>query len=411
MSSTSSSSPFPLSRHYSLSFPLKYGVNPHQSPAAALSLPDSPFPLRVLNGSPGYINLLDAVNGFQLVRELSIATSLPAAASFKHCSPAGAAIARPLDPMLAEVYEIPAEEIPRLTPASLAYIRARQADPKSSFGDFAALSVTVDLATAKFLSQQVSDGIIASGFEAEALELLKQKKGGAFIVLECSSDFSPPPFEYRELFGLGLVQKRNDAQLTRELIRASVTGEINQLDEESVEDLLIAAITSKYTQSNSVVYAVGGQVIGASAGQQSRVDSVKLAGVKAEEWFLRQHPRVRSIPFKAGIKKTERTNTRISVIQGDWSEAEREFLQSMVEGEAIQPLSTEERKQFLHGLKRVAMSSDAFFPFRDSIDQAAKRGVQFIVHPGGSVNDQQVNQAAKLHGITMCESKIRLFHH
>jgi phosphoribosylaminoimidazolecarboxamide formyltransferase/IMP cyclohydrolase len=398
---------YPLSRSYSLSFPLKYGLNPHQSPSAALSLPDCEFPIKVLNGAPGYINLLDALNGFQLARELHQSTGLPAAASFKHCSPAGAAIARPLDSLLSSIYEVDQSS---LSPSAIAYIRARQADPKSSFGDFASLSAPVDLITAKFLSQQVSDGIIAPSFDSDALELLKQKKGGNYVILQCPIDFKPPPFEYRELFGVCLVQKRNDGNLSSELIKQRIVGENKEIPENKIQDILVAAITSKYTQSNSVVYAVDGQVIGVSAGQQSRVDSVKLAGVKAEEWYLRQHERIRNISFKSSVKRAERTNIRIGVIQGDWSETEREFLHSLME-EPVEPLTTQERKEFLKGLKGVSMSSDGFFPFRDSIDQAAKRGVQFIIQPGGSVSDETVRQAAKQYGMIMCESNIRLFHH
>jgi phosphoribosylaminoimidazolecarboxamide formyltransferase/IMP cyclohydrolase len=393
-------------RRYRHEFDLKYGVNPHQAPAAVYALEGAELPFRVLNGKPGYINLMDALNAWQLVRELREALGLPAAASFKHVSPAGAAVAVPLSPDLASTYEVEGRE---LTPSALAYLRARQADPKSSFGDFAALSDPVDEATAQILKTEVSDGLIAPGFEGKALDILKSKKGGQYIVLEADSGFALPEMEYRELHGVVLAQKRNDARIHPDRLGRPVTQ--NQaLTPEAARDLALAAITLKYTQSNSVGYALDGQMIGVGAGQQSRVDCTRLAGSKAETWFLRQHPKVRQLPFREGVKRADRTNARVRYIEGDFTETERRDWESHFSA-GVRPFSDEEKRAWIARLTGVALASDAFFPFRDSIDQAAKRGVRFVWQPGGSVSDPEVIRACDEYGMVMVHSGLRLFHH
>jgi phosphoribosylaminoimidazolecarboxamide formyltransferase/IMP cyclohydrolase len=380
-------------------------VNPHQAPAAVYTTEGGRLPFRVLNGAPGYINLLDALNAWQLVRELRAALSLPAAASFKHVSPAGAAVAVPLAPELARAYEADAE----LSPQALAYLRARQADPKSSFGDFAAMSDPVDVSTASLLKTEVSDGLIAPGFEPGALDILKAKKGGAYILLEADPDYRPPELELKEVFGVALAQKRNDAEIHPERLGKPVTR--NQLlTPGAARDLTLAAITLKYTQSNSVGYALDGQMIGVGAGQQSRVDCTRLAGAKAEVWFLRQHPEVTGLRFRAGVKRAERTNGRVAMIEGGFTPQEKAAWDALFD----QPpalLSEHAKASWLKVLRGVSLASDAFFPFRDSIDQAAKRGVQFVWQPGGSVSDKDVIGACDEYGMVMVCSGVRLFHH
>ncbi|MBI3991716.1 MAG: phosphoribosylaminoimidazolecarboxamide formyltransferase [Candidatus Lambdaproteobacteria bacterium] len=396
----------PVTRTYRPETPLKYGCNPHQVPAAIYSLQGSRLPFKVLNGKPGYINLLDALNAWQLVLELRAALGLPAAASFKHVSPAGAAVAVPLEPPLAQVYET--GERP-LTPQGLAYLRARQADPMSSFGDFAAMSNVVDETTAELLRTEVSDGLIAPGYEPKALEILTRKKGGGYIVLQGDPTYAPPEMEYKEVFGVVFAQRRNDTRLNHAHLAHVVTRR-KTLPAEAARDLLLGAITLKYTQSNSVGYALGGQMIGVGAGQQSRVDCTKLAGRKADVWYLRQHPKVLGLPFKAGTKRVERTNARVRYIEGDITAQEfREWI-TLFETEPA-ALTAQDKADWLAGMQGVSLASDAFFPFRDSIDHAAKRGVRYIIQPGGSVADQQIIEACDEYGMVMACSGVRLFHH
>lgn len=395
-----------VTRSYTPRLTLKYGCNPHQVPAGVYALPGRELPFRVLNGAPGYINLLDALNAWQLVRELREALGLPAAASFKHVSPAGAAVAVALSGALAEVYGVDAGT---LSPQALAYVRARGADPKSSFGDFAAFSDPVDETCAELLRTEVSDGLIAPAFEGRALEMLKAKKGGGFVVLQGDPGYEPPAEEFKEVFGVGLAQRRNDARLTRAHLANRVTAR-KELPDSAVRDLLLAAITVKYTQSNSVGFALDGQMIGVGAGQQSRVDCTRLAGRKAEVWFLRQHPRLRDLPFRKDIKRVDRTNARVRMIEGDFTAPEHAAWAALFE-RVPEPLGPEEQARWRAGLKGVSLASDAFFPFRDSIDQAAQRGVAYIVQPGGSVADEGVIQACNEYGMVMAFSGLRLFHH
>jgi len=383
---------------------LKYGCNPHQSFASTAPLDPAHAPIRVLNGAPSYINFLDALNAWQLVREARIATGLAAAASFKHVSPAGAAVAVPLTPELAKAYEVEGKP---LTPAALAYVRARGADPKCSFGDFAALSDRVDLATAEFLKGVVSDGVIAPGFEPAALEILKQKKNGAFIAIEADAAFTPPKRERREIFGMEMVQDRNEHQVTERDLAELVCGELTA---DAKRDLLLGLVAIKYTQSNSVGYALGGQMIGIGAGQQSRVDCTKLAGAKADLWWLGTHPKVLGLRFKKGVKKQDRINWRVRYIEGDLTRFEAEALRDALDA-PLDPLRDDERREWLRGMRGVSLVSDGFIPFRDNIDHASKHGVAFIAEPGGSTRDEDVTRACREYGIALVHTKLRLFHH
>ncbi len=395
-----------IEKAYTERLALKYGCNPHQAQAGVLMEGGRELPFKVLNGTPGYINLLDALNGWQLVAELRQALRLPAAASFKHVSPAGAAVAVELPPLLREVYGVGEKA---LSPPALAYLRARGADPMSSFGDFAALSDPVDEATALVFKSEVSDGVIAPGYEAKALEILKGKKGGNFVVLEADPEFRPPSVEYKEVFGVVFSQQRNDLLLGEQHLENRVTRE-KELGPEAVRDLILASIAVKYTQSNSVGYALNGQMIGVGAGQQSRVDCTKLAGRKADTWHLRQHARVRGLPFKPGVRRVDRVNAQVRYIEGDFTPNEKREWQALFDS-APEPLGAEEKREWLGGLKGVSLASDAFFPFRDSIDQAAQRGVKYIVQPGGSIADASVIEACDEYGMVMAFSGVRLFHH
>jgi len=387
--------------------PLKYGCNPHQNPAGlCLINGSSELPFSVLSGTPGYINLLDAINAWQLVHELELATGLPAAASFKHVSPAGAAIGVPLSDAEKEVYEVVGKD---LTPTATAYVRARNADPMCSFGDFVAVSSEVDVETANILKIEVSDGIIAPGFSPQAEEILKAKKGGKFIVLKANKDFEPPTMEYRTIFGMGFMQKRNDALFDKSRL-AKVVTKIASLPDAAVNDMVLASIAIKFTQSNSVGYAKDGMMIGVGAGQQSRVDCVKLAGRKVSTWQLRFHPKVRSLPFKQGVKRQERVNARVRFIEGDFTKSEREQWEALFE-KVPEPLLEDEKANYLKTLENVTISSDAFFPFRDSIDHASKLGVKYIAQPGGSVADAEVIGACDEYNMAMCFTDLRLFHH
>lgn len=383
---------------------LKYGCNPQQSFASVVPLDEATAPITLLNGNPSYINVLDALNAWQLVHEARAATGLAAAASFKHVSPAGAAVAHPLSEALARAYEV---EGKALTPAALAYVRARGADPKCSFGDFAALSDPVDVATAKFLKGVVSDGIVAPEFEPEALEILKTKKGGGFIVLRADASFVAPAREQRELFGMKLVQDRNTHTVSASDLDGVVCGE---LTEAARRDLLLGLVALKYTQSNSVGYALDGQLIGIGAGQQSRVDCTKLAGSKADLWHLGTHPKVLGLSFKKGVKRQERINWRVRYIEGDLTSFEEEALREALD-HPLEPLTQDERREWIGALDGVCLTSDGFIPFRDNIDHAQKHGVRFIAQPGGSTRDDEVEAACREYGITLVHTKLRLFHH
>jgi phosphoribosylaminoimidazolecarboxamide formyltransferase/IMP cyclohydrolase len=383
---------------------LKYGCNPHQSYAALEPLHGGKLPVELLNGTPSLINLLDALNAWQLVSEARAALGLPAAASFKHVSPAGAAVAVPLPDDLARAYEVRGES---LTPAATAYVRARGADPKCSFGDFVALSDTVDERTADFLKGVVSDGIIAPGYLASALRTLCEKKGGGFIVLQADAGYRPPEREAREVFGVRLVQDRNNRQVTEADLANVVCGE---LDAAARRDLVLGLITLKYTQSNSVGYALDGQMIGIGAGQQSRVDCTKLAGAKADVWHLGRHPKVLGLRFKKGVKRQDRINWRVRFIEGDLVPSEERELREALD-QPLELLTPDERRAWQARLDRVSLVSDGFIPFRDNIDQAARHGVRFIAQPGGSTRDADIEAACREHGIAMVHTGLRLFHH
>ena len=383
---------------------LKYGTNPQQPFAEAVSLDAANAPVELRNGTPSMINLLDALNAWQLVREARAALGLPAAASFKHVSPAGAAVAVPLDDELARAYEVQGRE---LTPAALAYVRARGADPKCSFGDFAALSDPVDEATAEFLKSVVSDGIIAPGYDSDALKILSAKKGGAFIVLEADPGFIAPERETRELFGMSLVQDRNAAAVSADVLLEVVCGE---LDDAARRDLLLGLVVLKYTQSNSMGYAFGGQMIGIGAGQQSRVDCTKLAGGKADTWHLGRHPKVLALRFKRGVKRQERINWRVRYIEGDLTDGEREALRIALDA-PFEPLTPGEKAEWLSRVDGVSLVSDGFIPFRDNVDHAARHGVRYLAQPGGSSRDAEIEAACREYGIAMVHTGLRLFHH
>merc|ERR1712226_1755063 len=375
--------------------PLKYGCNPHQLPAGLCSVGGSKLPFEVLSGTPGYINLLDAVNAWQLVHELAQATGLPAAASFKHVSD---------DERISD--EVKDKE---LTPTATAYVRARNADPLCSFGDFVAISHKVDVATANILKIEVSDGIIAPDFEPEAEEILKAKKGGKFIVLKADDSFTPPTMEYRMCGGLGFMQKRNDVLIDATKLQNVVTKS-KDLTEQAKLDLILASIAIKYTQSNSVGYAKNGMMIGVGAGQQSRVDCVKLAGRKVATWRLRFHPSVMGLKFKDGVKRQDRVNARVRYIEGDMEGPERTQWETNFDTPPAD-LTAQSKSAFVRELDDVAISSDAFFPFRDSIDHATKLGVKFVAQPGGSVADDEVIAACDQYGMAMAFTETRLFHH
>uniref|UniRef100_A0A4W3JDE5 Bifunctional purine biosynthesis protein ATIC n=1 Tax=Callorhinchus milii TaxID=7868 RepID=A0A4W3JDE5_CALMI len=387
--------------------PLRYGMNPHQAPAQIYTMRPK-LPIKVLNGSPGFINLCDALNAWQLVKELKGALGLPAAASFKHVSPAGAAVGVPLtedEAMVCMVHD----KFSDLTPLAIAYARARGADRMSSFGDFIAISDSCDVQTAKIISREVSDGIIAPGYDEEALEILSKKKSGSYCVLQMDPEYEPDKLEMRTIFGLHLMQKRNDAMIDRSFFENVVTKS-KDLPESAIRDLIVASIAVKYTQSNSVCYAKDGQVVGIGAGQQSRIHCTRLAGDKANHWWLRHHPKVLSMKFKPGTKRAEISNAIDQYVGGPMEEEDFAKWQQMFV-EVPELLSDTERKNWISQLKAVALSSDAFFPFRDNVDRAKKSGVEFIAAPPGSVADQIVAEACEELGITLVHTKKRLFHH
>ena len=386
---------------------LKYGCNPNQKPSR-IYMEEGELPIKVLCGKPGYINFLDAFNGWQLVRELKRATGLPAATSFKHVSPAGAAVGLPMDDTLAKIYWV--DDMGELSPLACAYARARGADRMSSFGDFISLSDVCDVATAKLIKREVSDGVIAPGYEPEALELLKQKKKGNYAIIEIDPNYEPDPIEHKEVFGITFEQGRNELVINDELLSNIVT-ENKELPEQAKIDLAIALITLKYTQSNSVCYAKGGQAIGIGAGQQSRIHCTRLTGQKADNWWLRQSPQVLGLQFVDSIGRADRDNS-IDLYIGD------EYEDVLAEGTwqnifKVKPpvFTREEKRAWLDQLTDVALGSDAFFPFGDNIERAHKSGVKYIAQPGGSVRDDNVIATCNKYNMTMAFTGIRLFHH
>lgn len=389
--------------------PLRYGANPHQKPAQAFVTQQNELPFKVLSGSPGYINLLDALNSWPLVKELSASLNLPAAASFKHVSPAGAAVGVPLTDVEKQVYFV--SDIENLSPLAAAYARARGADRMSSFGDWIALSNIVDIPTAKIISREVSDGIIAPGFEPEALEILKKKKGGKYCVLQIDPNYIPESMETRQVYGVSLQQKRNDAIINKSSFR-EIVSENKSLTEQAVVDLTVATIALKYTQSNSVCYAKSGMVIGLGAGQQSRIHCTRLAGDKADNWWFRQHPRVLGIKWAKGVKRPEKSNAIDLLVTGQipTEEPEKSEYESKFE-EIPAPFTEQERKEWSSKLTNVSLSSDAFFPFPDNVYRAVRSGVKYIAAPSGSVMDKAVFGAADSFDLVYVENPIRLFHH
>ena len=385
---------------------LRYGMNPHQK-TARVYLTEGELPLEVLSGAPGFINLLDALNAWALVKDLKKAVGLPAAASFKHVSPAGAAVAAPLSE--AEKKACFVDDMKDLSPLAVAYARARGADRMSSFGDFAAFSDTVDRATAEILSREVSDGCIAPGYEKEALEVLREKRGGKYLVLRIDANFEPPETEARQLYGIWLEQSRNAAVPGPDLLKSIVTKR-KELPAEAARDLLVATVALKYTQSNSVAFAKNGQCIGIGAGQQSRVHCTRLAGSKADLWWLRQHPRVLGAKFKEDLSRAEKNNAIDQYLLEHPTPFEKRAWKTAF-ARPPKALTARERREWLSKLKGVSLSSDAFFPFRDSIDRAVQSGVRYILQPGGSERDDLVIAACDEHGMVMAMSGLRLFHH
>lgn len=388
--------------------PLRYGANPHQKPAQAY-VTQGNLPFKVLGGSPGYINLLDALNSWPLVKELSASLNLPAAASFKHVSPAGAAVGLPLSPVEKKIYFV--EDIENLSPLANAYARARGADRMSSFGDWIALSNIVDLPTAQIISKEVSDGVIAPGYSDEALEILRKKKGGKYCILQIDPNYTPDMLETRTVYGISLQQKRNDAIIKSNTFK-EIVSKNKKLTDQGVLDLTVATIALKYTQSNSVCYAKNGMVIGLGAGQQSRIHCTRLAGDKADNWWLRQHPKVLSFKWAKGVKRPDKSNAIDLYVtnQIPKSEPEKSDYESKF-AELPEPLTEAEREEWLKKLDNVALSSDAFFPFPDNVHRAARSGVKYVAAPSGSVMDKAVFAAADSYDIVYVENPIRLFHH
>ena len=387
---------------------LKYGCNPNQKPSRIYMKNGSDLPIKVLSGRPGYINFLDAFNGWQLVSELKKATGLPAATSFKHVSPAGAAVGLPLSETLAKIYWV--DDLGELSPLACAYARARGADRMSSFGDFISLSDVCDADTARLIKREVSDGVIAPGYEPEALEILKQKKNGNYNVIQIDPDYVPEPIEHKDVFGITFEQGRNELQITEDFFSNVVTDNKVLTDAAKI-DLAIAMVTLKYTQSNSVCYVKDGQAIGIGAGQQSRIHCTRLAGQKADNWWLRQSPQVMNLKFKENIKRADRDNA-IDVYMGD------EYMDVLEDGvwentfeEKPEVFTREEKRAWLDKLTDVALGSDAFFPFGDNIERAHKSGVKYIAQPGGSVRDDHVIATCNKYDMAMAFTGLRLFHH
>ncbi len=387
---------------------LKYGCNPNQKPSRIYMENGADLPIKVLNGKPGYINFLDAFNGWQLVRELKAATGLPAATSFKHVSPAGAAVGLPLTEIESKIYWV--DDLGELSPLASAYARARGADRMSSFGDFISLSDVCDVSTAKIIKREVSDGVIAPGYEPEALEILKAKKGGKYNVIEIDPNYVPEPVEHKQVFGVTFEQGRNELKIDRDFL-GNVVTENKEIPDSAKIDLIISLITLKYTQSNSVCYAKGGQAIGIGAGQQSRIHCTRLAGQKADNWFLRQAPQVLNLQFVDGIKRADRDNA-IDLYIGD------EYMDVLADGAwenifKVKPpvFTAEEKRAWLDKNTDVALGSDAFFPFGDNIERAHKSGVKYVAEPGGSIRDDNVIDTCNKYHMAMCFTGIRLFHH
>ena len=387
---------------------LKYGCNPNQKPSRIFMNNGADLPVEVLNGKPGYINFLDAFNSWQLVRELKIATGLPAAASFKHVSPAGAAVATELSDTLKKIYFVDDLE---LSPIASAYAKARGADRMSSYGDWVALSDTCDAQTAKLLQREVSDGIIAPDYTPEALEILKTKRKGTYNVVKIDPDYVPEPIEHKDVFGITFEQGRNELKIDEEMITANIPTKNKELTEEAKRDLIIALITLKYTQSNSVCYAKDGQAIGVGAGQQSRVHCTRLAGNKADIWWLRQHPKVLGLQFVDNIRRPDRDNTIDVYISDECEDVLRDGTWQNLFKVKPEPLTAEEKKEWIAKNSGVALGSDAFFPFGDNIERARKSGVEFVAQPGGSIRDDNVIETCDKYNMTMCFTGIRLFHH
>ena len=387
---------------------LKYGCNPNQKPSRIFVSDGSDLPIEVLNGRPGYINFMDALNGWQLVRDLKAATGLPAATSFKHVSPAGAAVGLPLTDVLKKIYFV--DDMEELSPLACAYARARGADRMSSFGDFISLSDTCDASTAKIIKREVSDGVIAPDYTDEALEILKAKKNGNYNVIKIDPEFVPQQLEHKEVFGITFEQGRNELAINNDIL-ANIVTQNKDIPDSAKRDLVISLITLKYTQSNSVCYAYDGQAIGVGAGQQSRVHCVRLAGNKADNWLLRQCPKVLDLPFVDNIRRADRDNA-IDVYIGD------EYMDVLADGawqkvfkERPEVFTAEEKRAWLDQAENIALGSDAFFPFSDNIERAKKSGVKYIAEPGGSVRDDAVIECCDKYGMAMAFTGIRLFHH
>ena len=388
---------------------LKYGCNPNQKPSRIYMADGSELPIRVLNGKPGYINFLDAFNGWQLVKELKKATGIPAAASFKHVSPAGAAVGLPLTEVEKKIYWVDDLDM-EFTPLANAYARARGADRMSSFGDFISLSDVCDVATARIIKREVSDGVIAPGYEPEALEILKAKKKGAYNVIEIDESYVPAPTEVKQVFGISFEQGRNELKIDDDFFNHVVT-EAKELPEQAKIDLAIAMITLKYTQSNSVCYVKGGQAIGIGAGQQSRIHCTRLAGSKADNWFLRQAPKVLGLQFVDGIGRADRDNSIDLYIGEDYMDVLADGAWQKIFKVKPEVFTAEEKREGLNEMTDVALGSDAFFPFGDNIERAHRSGVKYVAQPGGSVRDDNVIATCDKYGMTMCFTGIRLFHH
>lgn len=388
---------------------LKYGCNPNQKPSRVY-MEEGELPIEVLNGRPGYINLLDAFNSWQLVKELKAATGMPSAASFKHVSPAGAAVGAPLSDTLKKIYFVDDVKIP-LTPIATAYARARGADRMSSFGDFIALSDTCDEATATLIKREVSDGVIAPDYTPEALEILKAKRNGTYCVIKMDPNYVPAPIERKQVFGITFEQGRNEIELTGDNLFENIPTDNKDIPADAKRDLKIALITLKYTQSNSVCYVKDGQAIGIGAGQQSRIHCTRLAGNKADIWWLRQCPKVLALPFKSDIRRADRDNTIDVYIGDEYEDVLREGTWQNFFTEKPEPLTAEEKKVWLAQNTNVCLGSDAFFPFGDNIERAHKSGVQYIAQAGGSVRDDNVIETCNKYGIAMAFTGIRLFHH
>ena len=386
---------------------LKYGCNPNQKPAR-IFMKDGEMPIKVLSGRPGYINFLDALNGWQLVKELKRATGLPAATSFKHVSPAGAAVGLPLTETLRRIYFVPADM--ELSPLACAYARARGADRMSSFGDWISLSDVCDVPTALLIKPEVSDGIIAPGYEPEALEILKSKRKGNYNIVEIDPDYEPAKLEQKDVYGITFEQERNELNITDDFF-ANVVTENKEMTEAALRDLAISMITLKYTQSNSVCYVKDGQAIGIGAGQQSRIHCTRLAGDKANNWWLRQHEKTLNLPFIPTLKNPDRDNAIDRYISDESEDVLAEGIWQTLFTEKPEELTKEEKKAWLSQMTEVALGSDAFFPFPDNIDRAARSGVKYIAEPGGSIRDDLVIEACNKYGISMAFTGLRLFHH